>query len=67
MLDNDTFFKLGRRYSLHNVLENMKEEKHTFTKSCSMRKEAKLTNMHKPNSAHKLTKILIYRNKMYRT
>lgn len=50
MLDNDTFFKLGRQYSLHNVLENMKEEKHAFTRSCSMRKEAKLTNMHVGNN-----------------
>lgn len=54
MLDNDTYFKLGRQYSLHNVLENMKEEKHTFTKSCSMRKEAKLTNMHVGNNRAEL-------------
>lgn len=54
MLDNDTFFKLGRQYSLYNVLENMKEEKYISTKLCSMRKEAKLINMHVGNNKAEL-------------
>lgn len=32
----------------------MKEEKHTTTKSCSMIKEAKLTNMHLGNNKAEL-------------